>query len=112
MAVKISSDDDASGSFSDFDLVAGYGYVIQAAVAGENVVAISGSWHVGPYSPVIDYAINQAGKAGVMSILAAGNDGVDLDDSTVYGATVHIESPYAIIVAASNRDNELAAFSN
>lgn len=112
MAVKISSDDDASGSFSDFDLVAGYGYVIQAAVAGENVVAISGSWHVGPYSPVIDYAINQAGKAGVMSILAAGNDGVDLDDSTIYGATVHIESPYAIIVAASNRDNELAAFSN
>lgn len=112
MALKMSPDSSVSGSFNDAQLIAAYSYVISAALAGENVVAINGSWHVGSYSPVVEYAINQAGKAGVVSVIAAGNSDLDTATSSDFGATTTIESPYAIIVAASNADGGIARFSN
>lgn len=112
MALKMSPDSSVSGSFNDAQLIAAYSYVITAALAGEDIIAINGSWHVGSYSPVVEYIINQAGKAGVISIIAAGNSDLDTATSSDFGATTTIESPYAIIVAASNADGGIAQFSN
>lgn len=88
---------------------------MQARLAGENIVAVNNSWSQGGKSPVLDYPVNQAGKLGILSVFAAGNDSSDIDDqpaSENASGTVHISSPYAIFVAASNGNNEIASYSN
>ncbi|MFZ2757128.1 MAG: S8 family serine peptidase [Atopobiaceae bacterium] len=96
----------------DINSVACYEYLIRAKLAGVNVVAVNDSW--GPtstsaYDSVLDYVVNQAGKAGVLSVFSAGNDGVDsAEEHTI----VMLQSPYMITVAASNEDNALASWSN
>ena len=62
-----------------------------------------------------DYLVNQAGKLGILSVFAAGNDSSDIDNQSASenaSGTVHISSPYAIFVAASNGNNEIASYSN
>ena len=112
MALKANSTDDASAGLSSNATVSSYQYVIGAKLAGENVVAISNSWHIGVYLPVLDYLVNQAGKAGVLSVFAAGNQNTDTAVSDQLNATAGLESPYAIIVASSNELNTLSTFSN
>ena len=50
------------------------------------------------------------GKKGALSVVASGNDGVNVDDQ--YTSPACIDSDYIISVAASNENDELATFSN
>lgn len=111
MALKCSNSK-TGDTLSASSVVSSYQYIIAAKLAGIDVVAINGSWHVGSYMPVVDYLINQAGKLGTLSLLAAGNSGKNTQDLTVYGTTTDPESPYAIVIAASTADNTYASFSN
>jgi uncharacterized repeat protein (TIGR02543 family) len=109
MACKAASDSGIGPT--DKAIVAAYEYIIAAKTAGQNLVAISNSWHIGEYAPVLDYLVNQAGKAGVMSLFAASNSGVDTA-TTFTSTSVDLQSPYAIVVASVNADGTLSSFSN
>ncbi len=111
MALKDTGSDMDAAIFENCTISA-YQYVIAAALAGENVVAISNSWNLGGYYPVLDYLVNQAGKVGAVSMFAAGNYYADTATLGSFGATVGLESPYAIVVASTNELNTLSAFSN
>ncbi len=110
MALKVARDDSGGGIFLN-TVVSAYQYLIGAALAGENVVAANDSWDDGGYAPVLDYLVNQAGRLGILSVFAAGNAASDTS-AAIVGATVGLESPYAVVIASSNRDNALSSFSN
>jgi uncharacterized repeat protein (TIGR02543 family) len=88
-----------------------YEYLVRARAAGVNVVAVNCSWGTdtsSTYDPVLDYAINQAGKAGVLSCFAAGNANTDVVNDY---ESARLESPYYLNVASSNESNALSVFS-
>lgn len=102
-----------SGNINDAIVIACYEYLLHAKLAGENVVAASNSW-VDLLSPVTEYAINQAGRAGVLSVFGAGNDGSDLNDvggKKAY-SYYYSDSPYLIAAAATSPLGTYAAYSN
>lgn len=93
-------------------IVSCYEYLVEARMAGVNVVAVNNSWggtSMSFYDPVLDYLVNQAGKAGVLSCFAAANSN---QNASYYQQTVMLESPYAIVVASSNAQNGISSFSN
>ena len=77
---------------------------------GVNVVATNNSWGGGGFSTSLRDAIAAGGRAGILFVAAAGNDGTNND------VTPHYPSNYAdeavISVAATDRSNRLAGFSN
>ena len=104
--------DSEGGAFLSSSIASCYEYLVRAKLSGVNVVAVNNSWggsFFSVYDPVLDYLVNQAGKAGVLSLFAAGNDGASAEEQF---NTVMLESPYVIMVAASNEQNGLASFSN
>lgn len=109
MALKIADDVSEGLTFTDA-AVASYQYVLQAKKAGVNVVAISNSWGDWGTSLILEYLIDQLGRAGVMSVFAAGNASSDADESA------HLEasntSPYLLSIAASTSRGDLASFSD
>jgi hypothetical protein len=100
-----------NGRIIDAANIACYEYLVRARAAGVNVVAVNCSWGPifgGAYLPVLDYAINQAGKAGILSVFGAGNTSSDVQNDYQIG---ELESPYLIDVASVNQENVLSAFS-
>jgi len=77
---------------------------------GVNVVATNNSWGGGGFSTSLRDAIAAGGRAGILFVAAAGNDGTNND------VTPHYPSNYTddavISVAATDRSNRLASFSN
>lgn len=109
MAFKLTKDN--SAILSDLAIYRSYEYIIKAKKAEQNIVAINDSWGAGPYSSILDYVVNQAGKAGMISMMAAGNTGDDVDANIISHNTTELKSPYAIVVGASDHDGKLASFS-
>jgi subtilisin family serine protease len=104
--------DDNGTMMLESGIVSCYEYLVQARMAGVNVVAVNNSWggtSMSFYDPVLDYLVNQAGKAGVLSCFAAANSN---QNASYYQQTVTLESPYAIVVASSNAQNGISSFSN
>lgn len=103
---------DTGDNMSDGAVLASYEFLLRAKLAGENVVAASNSWG-GVVSPVTEYAINQAGRAGVLTVFAAGNDDVDTnsidEDKVAYGLS---ESPYVLMAAATSPLGMYASYTN
>ncbi|RNL49089.1 S8 family serine peptidase [Paraeggerthella hongkongensis] len=100
------------GNSSDSTALAAYAYILHAKLAGENVVAASNSW-IGLYSPVIEYAMNQAGRAGVLTVFCAGNDSVDAGTDAVGSVSYGLsDSPYIVNVAATSPYGAYATYSN
>ena len=88
----------------------GYGNIEDAVAAlyyavenGADVT--SNSWSGGGYSETMEEVINYAHAQGVITVAAAGNDGID---SPVYPAFYE----HAIAVAATDSNNQKAYFSN
>lgn len=108
MALKIISDSDPNLGYTNSAVsISAFGYAIQAAMSGENIVALNCSWSLDGYVPALDYAINQAGKCGIMTFFAAGNSSYDNDaDQASY------TSPYCIYVASTNEYGGLSDFSD
>lgn len=100
------------GNVNDGAILSSYEFLLHAKLTGENVVAASNSWG-GVISPVTEYAMNQAGRAGVLTVFAAGNDDADVgsiaDGRITYGLS---DSPYILSVAASSPLGTYATYTN
>ncbi|WP_052446707.1 S8 family serine peptidase [Candidatus Soleaferrea massiliensis] len=106
MALKIQN---TAGSMSLIGILGAFSYVYQAKRAGVPIVATSNSYGGSGASQLELYAINQVGRAGVLSVIAAGNETSDNDFMGSYPAA--FDSPYIIAVAAGHPDNGIAPFS-
>ncbi|MGN1168148.1 MAG: S8 family serine peptidase [Lachnospiraceae bacterium] len=107
MALKI-LDEEGYGYGSDE--VNAYHYINKALNLGVNVVAVNNSWGGGEESEIFEKLMNLVGEKGAVSVCAAGNESCNNDEVTDYPSGY--ESPYKIVVAASNENGELASFSN
>lgn len=103
MAVKILHGPLGLGSMSD--IIKGIGYAIS-----NNANVINLSFDFPGYSNALESTIDDADANGVLVVSAAGNSGVDLDQSNVSPAS--IRSPNNIAVAAMTVGDTLPSFSN
>jgi subtilisin family serine protease len=101
---------DASGSGTTKDAIKAINYVIDRKRAGVNVRIISASWGSTMYSKALEDVIREAGEEGILFIAASGNASADADKSPHYPASYDL--PNVISVAALNRHDQLAPFSN
>ncbi|MDQ3665139.1 MAG: S8 family serine peptidase [Acidobacteriota bacterium] len=85
-------------------------YVIDRKRAGVNVRVISASWGTRLPSRALEDVIRKAYEAGILFVAAAGNDGMNTDYLPQYPAGYNLGN--LISVAALNRQDELASFSN
>ena len=74
----------SSGMGTTEDAVSAYNYIYNAMKLGVNVVAVNNSWGSNEYSEILLNIINKVGKAGAVSVCAAGNDGTDFDAEEEY----------------------------
>jgi subtilisin family serine protease len=93
----------------------GNGNVADAIVAIDYAIAhgakvINASWGGAPYSKGLEDAIRRADAAGAVFVAAAGNESSNNDQNPTYPAAYSL--PNTITVAASDRHNRLASFSN
>jgi subtilisin family serine protease len=95
----------SSGSGSTSDAIKCINYAI---AKGAHV--LSNSWGGGGYSTALYNAINSARSAGIIFVAAAGNNGTNNDSSPFYPASYNLDN--IIAVAATDRSDALAAFSN
>jgi subtilisin family serine protease len=100
----------ANGSGTTADAIECINYVINRKRAGVNVRIISASWGSTMKSKALEDAIRKAGEEGILFIAASGNSSANSDKSPHYPAGY--ELPNIISVAALNRNDELASFSN
>ncbi len=85
-------------------------YTIDRKKAGVNVRVISASWGSTLYSKALEDAIRAAGEQGILFVAAAGNNSTDNDKRPHYPSNYDL--PNVISVAALDRADQLAAFSN
>ena len=102
MGLKFLSD---SGSGSTSDAIRTIDYARQMGAK-----VISASWGGGGYSAALKTSIEDAGKAGMLFVAAAGNSSSDNDASPAYPASYDVDS--IISVAASDGIDQIASFSN
>ena len=111
--IKIMALKTLAGTFGSSTSYANYGafnYIHKAVQGGVNVVAVNNSWGGTSYSTIYDDLIDMLGADGVVSVVAAGNDGVDNDNNIYHPA--NSESDYAVTVGAACMNGKAAAFSN
>ena len=102
---------DGEGNGYTSDAVAAVTYATQMRRDhGVNVVAINASWGGERRSAALRDAIATAGRAGILFVTAAGNESSNNDRVATYPANQADDA--VIAVAATNRSNRLAAFSN
>lgn len=77
---------------------------------GVNLITTNNSWGGGGFSQALQDAIERANAAGVLFCAAAGNAGNDNDETPFFPASY--PNANVIAVAALNRFDELAGFSN
>ncbi len=100
----------ANGSGTTKDAIEAINYVIERKRAGVNVRIISASWGSHQKSNALRDAIKRAGDEGILFIAAAGNSGDDSDKRPHFPAGY--ELPNMVSVAALDRNDALAVFSN
>ena len=101
---------DAQGSGTTKDAIEAINYVINRKRAGVNVRIISASWGSTTKSRALEDVIRKAGDEGILFVAAAGNSSSDNDREPHYPASYDLSN--VISVAAVNRFDELASFSN
>ena len=85
-------------------------YAIDRKRNGVNIRIISASWGSTAYSKALEDVIRAAGEEGILFIAAAGNDHSNNDDRPHYPSNYDL--PNVISVAATDRNDNLASFSN
>jgi hypothetical protein len=102
---------DASGSGRLSDAIAAIDYMTNTKLSGAaNVRVANNSWGGGGYSPAMLAAIERARQAGIVFAAAAGNEGRDNDLFPSYPSSYEVSN--VVSVAAIDRDQNLASFSN
>jgi subtilisin family serine protease len=103
----------ASGEGNDGGAIACLNYIIAEKNRGVNVRVTNNSWgarRVGSPSHALKAAFDAAGNAGILNVVAAGNEGVDIDLTPFDPAS--FDSPSIVAVAASDTADNPAGFSN
>ncbi|HJQ32127.1 MAG TPA: S8 family serine peptidase [Pyrinomonadaceae bacterium] len=85
-------------------------YVIARKKDGVNVRVISASWGSRQRSRALEDAIRKAGEADILFVAAAGNDSENADRTPHFPSNYKL--PNIISVAALDRRDQLASFSN
>jgi subtilisin family serine protease len=98
------------GFGSTKDAIEAINYAIDRKQKGVNVRIISASWGSTQYSKALEDAIRAAGEAGILFVAAAGNDGSSNDKRPHYPSNYDL--PNVVSVAALDRSDQLASFSN
>ena len=101
---------DADGTGTTKDAIEAINYVIDRKRAGVNVRIISASWGSMAKSRALEDVIRKAYEADILFVAAAGNAGSDNDQTPHYPSSYNLGN--VVSVAALNRHNELASFSN
>lgn len=112
MALKIARDSD--DSLTEAAIIAAYDYVYDALEAGVYVKAVNCSWGGSrDRNGILARAVNAVGKLGALSVFSAGNDGINWDAVNRDLATPYdLNSPYTVIVGASDENDSAAYFSD
>ncbi|HRI04011.1 MAG TPA: S8 family serine peptidase [Pyrinomonadaceae bacterium] len=92
------------------DAIEAINYAIDRKKNGVNIRIISASWGSTSKSKALEDTIRAAGDAGILFIAAAGNDGSNNDSRPHYPSNYDL--PNVISVAALDRNDKLAGFSN
>jgi subtilisin family serine protease len=92
------------------DAIKAINYAIDRKKHGVNIRVINASWGSTQNSKALEDAIRAAGDAGILFVAAAGNDGSDNDRRPHYPSNYDL--PNVISVAALDRSDQLASFSN
>ncbi|HZB46048.1 MAG TPA: S8 family serine peptidase, partial [Pyrinomonadaceae bacterium] len=98
------------GFGSTKDAIEAINYVIARKKDGVNVRVISASWGSQSRSRALEDVIRKAGEADILFVAAAGNDGANADKRPHYPSGYKL--PNVLSVAALDRRDELASFSN
>ncbi len=98
------------GSGSVNDAIEAINYAIDRKSHGVNIRVISASWGSRQKSKALEDTIRAAGEAGILFVAAAGNDGSNNDRRPHYPSNYDL--PNVISVAALDRSDQLAGFSN
>ena len=101
---------DSTGNGWTSDAIECLEYATAMRANGVNVRVTSNSWGGGGFSQALEDAIRASGQAGMLFVVAAGNDGIDIDLEPDYPASYDLDS--VISVAATDRNGALASFSN
>lgn len=100
----------ASGFGTSKNAIEAINYVIDRKRAGVNVRIISASWGTKLRSRGLEDVIRKAYEEGILFVAASGNDSLSTDLLPQYPANYNVGN--LISVAALNRQDELASFSN
>jgi len=92
------------------DAIEAINYAIDRKRNGVNVRVINASWGSTLYSKALEDVIRAAGEEGILFVAAAGNNGSSNDRSPHYPSNYDL--PNVISVAALDRSDSLASFSN
>ncbi|MEP6789052.1 MAG: S8 family serine peptidase, partial [Acidobacteriota bacterium] len=98
------------GFGSTNDAIEAINYAIDRKKHGVNIRIISASWGSTSNSKALEDTIRAAGDAGILFVAAAGNDGSNNDSRPHYPSNYDL--PNVISVAALDRNDQLAGFSN
>ena len=98
---------DSFGSGSVSGAVRCYDYVRSWSARGVKIVATNNSWGVGVASRALSDAIAAQTESGILTVVAAGNQG---SNSATYPAA--LEDAGVLSIAATTRTDDLAGFSN
>ena len=98
------------GFGSTNDAIEAINYAIDRKKKGVNVRVISASWGSTSKSKALEDTIRAAGEAGILFVAAAGNDASNNDRRPHYPS--NYELPNVVSVAALDRTDSLASFSN
>lgn len=94
--------------------VKGLEYAVALKHEGVNIVAINASFggQTLTYDPTFDQALHDAANAGILFVVAAGNDSASDDAGNFFPAKYSLNNPNVITVAATDNRDDLAFFSN
>ena len=101
---------DADGTGTTKDAIEAINYVIDRKRAGVNVRIISASWGSTAKSRALEDVIRRAFDEGILFVAAAGNSSSNNDQTPHYPSSYNLGN--VVSVAALNRNDELASFSN
>ena len=101
---------DGDGAGTTKDAIEAINYVIDRKRAGVNVRIISASWGSTARSRALEDVIRKAFDEGILFVAAAGNASTDNDQTPHYPSSYNLGN--VVSVAATNRNDQLASFSN
>jgi subtilisin family serine protease len=112
LTVKIADD---TGLVTDANEISGINYCITLKDLGINIVVMNesiGDTSAFPTNLLTADALKQAGKAGILDVVAAGNDSANLDSALTTPASFALSNSDIITVAATDNQDLLANFSD